>query len=87
MVDKLKVRLKITWDEEDLTLRDILDQGKYYLDTITAHKLDYETNRLAESLLLEYCRYSYNNVLELFEDNFKHQLMKLQFEVALYEES
>ena len=83
MLEKLKDKLKITWSDEDQLLSEILAQGEYYLNSITAENLNYNSNKLAESLLLEYSRYSYNNALEYFEENFKGQLLKLQIEVAI----
>ena len=87
MLDKLKAKLKITWDDEDKLLLDILNQGKYYFKTVTAAEIDFENNLLAETLLMDYARYSYNNSLEYFEENFKSQILLLQFEVVINEKN
>ena len=36
---------------------------------------------LPKSLLLDYCRYARNNVLELFEQNFRSELLSLRIGV------
>lgn len=36
----------------------------------------------AASLLLDYCRYSYNNASEYFEENFAREILRLQLQVA-----
>lgn len=87
MLDKLKSKLKITWDDEDKLLLDILNQGKYYFETVTAAEIDFKNNLLAETLLMDYARYSYNNSLEYFEENFKSQILSLQFEVIINEKN
>ena len=39
----------------------------------------------AASLLLDYCRYSYNNASEYFEENFARELLRLQLQVGVSE--
>ena len=41
----------------------------------------------AASLLLDYCRYSYNNASEYFEENFAREILRLQLQVATEEMS
>jgi hypothetical protein len=41
----------------------------------------------AASLLLDYCRYSYNNASEYFEENFAREILRLQLQVAAEEVS
>ena len=78
MLEKVKDRLKITWDDEDGTIQDIIEDGKYNLNDLTGVELDFEQNNLARSLLFEYCRYAYNNAADLFEENFQKEIMRLQ---------
>ena len=42
---------------------------------------DYDTDSAAKSLLLDYCRYARNNALELFEQNFRAELIMLRIGV------
>jgi len=41
----------------------------------------------AASLLLDYCRYVYNNASEYFEQNFAREILRLQLQVAVEEVS
>lgn len=83
MLEKLKGRLRILDEDEDPLLLGIISQGKSELDEMMGVDLDYEVEGPEQSLLLEYCRYAYNNALEFFEDNFHKQIVRLQLRVAI----
>lgn len=70
--------LKLTWDDDDIHLREMIERGKYYLEDLTGTSLDFTKNNQAKSLLLNYCRYDYNSSLEYFEDNFCKEIYRLQ---------
>lgn len=78
MLKELKKKLKITWNDEDDDLIRSLDSGKEYLNGIAGTSLDFEASFFNRELLFEYCRYSYNNAVEYFEENFQRQLIHLQ---------
>lgn len=82
MLQELKDYLKITWDNEDAYLQSIINRGQEYLKDLTGTELDFNTEGQAKSLLLDYCRYYYNNALEYFEDNFQKQIVRLQLKEA-----
>lgn len=82
MLQELKDYLKITWDNEDAYLQSIINRGQEYLKDLTGTELDFDTEGQAKSLLLDYCRYYYNNALEYFEDNFQKQIVRLQLKEA-----
>lgn len=42
-----------------------------------------ETSSRTVALLLDYCRYYYNNAVEYFEENFQKQIVRLQFNEAI----
>lgn len=87
MLKELKDKLKVTWNDEDGDLQRILESGKEYLDGIAGTSLNFETSSFNKELLFEYCRYSYNNAIEYFEENFQRQLIQLQIQnVNLKEE-
>lgn len=75
--------LDITYEdaETDQKLTGIIERGKAYLDDIAGTKQDYEQERAARALLLDYCRYARNNVLELFSINFQAELIALRMGV------
>ncbi len=78
MLDKVKAYLKITWDDEDPHIQDIIERGKARLNELAGTELNYDSPGLAQDLLLDYCRYSYNNAAEYFEENFREQILRLQ---------
>lgn len=85
MLQELKDYLKITWDNEDDYLKNIINRGKEYLQDLTGTELDFEGEGQPKSLLLDYCRYYYNNAIEYFEENFKQELLRLQLKEAIKE--
>lgn len=81
MIEELKIYLREE-DNEDI-LNDILKDGEKYLNRLAGITLDYESNILAKTLLLDYCRYKYNNASEYFQENFKDDILRLQLESAV----
>lgn len=77
MLDEVKEYLKITWDDEDNYIQRIIDRGKDYLRQLTGSELDFEVEGQPKALLLDYCRYAYNNALEYFEENYHKELRRL----------
>lgn len=72
--------LDITYEDEetDRKLAGILERGKSYLNNVAGTELDYEEGTCQRALLFDYCRYAGNNALELFEENFKTELISLR---------
>lgn len=83
MLEDIKDYLKITWGNEDAYLNKVIVMGKGYLKGLTGTELKFETPGLDYSLLLDYCRYYYNNAIEYFEENFKDQIVRLQYTEAI----
>lgn len=82
--------LDITWEDEegDRKLFGIICRGKSYLNNLCGEEQDYGMEGEARALLLDYCRYARNNMLEMFERNFLSQILSVQMqrEVAAYAE-
>lgn len=83
LLNELKYRLRITWDDEDAELQRIIDRGKSYFKDLTSKAFSYELNEWVTELLLERCRYVYNNATDEFETNFANELKRLILNVAL----
>lgn len=83
LLQEVKDYLKITWDAEDSHLQGIINRGKEYLQDLTGTELDFEGEGQPKSLLLDYCRYAYNNAVEYFEENFQRQILRLQLKEAV----
>lgn len=83
LLQEVKDYLKITWDDEDANIEGIIARGKAYLDDLTGTTLDFTADGPPKSLLLDYCRYVYNNASEYFEANYQQELLRLQLQVAV----
>jgi len=79
LLDALKAKLKITWDDEDTNLSESIASGQAYINGLTKTILNFDTPGEPKTLLLEYCRYDYNNAIEYFEENFGSRIMRLQY--------
>lgn len=79
LLEELKNYLNITWDDQETIdkLNGIIIRGKYYLNNKAGVELDFENDYNAQQLLLDYGRYVYNHSFELFERNFKRELLAL----------
>lgn len=69
LLDEVKNYLDITWTDtdSDLKLKGIIERGQNFLNKKTNSNLDHETESRAKELLLEYCRFARNGVLNEFE--------------------
>ena len=84
LLEELKDRLRILDTVQDVMLQGIIEQGKLYLNDLMGVELDF-TDLSFKTLLLEYCRYVYNNATEYFEDNFQREILRLQLKVGVME--
>lgn len=83
LLPAVKDYLKITWDDEDAHLQGIISRGQAYLNDLTGTTLDFETDGQPKALLLDYCRYVYNNASEYFEENYSKEILRLQLQVGI----
>ncbi|MGE7132022.1 phage head-tail connector protein [Lysinibacillus xylanilyticus] len=80
---ELKHRLRITWDDEDAELERIINRAKSYFEKLTSKAFSFGLDAWETELLLERCRYVYNNAADEFEKNFADELKRLIMHVAL----
>ena len=89
LLDEVKNYLDITWDdnETDLKLNGMIERGKKYLNRVAGKELDFDVDDKPKELLFDYCRYVRSNALEMFQQNYLHELLSLQMdaEVEAYE--
>lgn len=85
LLKSVKDSLRITHDYLEQDLSNTIEEA---IDVIneTCGVSDYTKEGLERKLVKAYCRYSRSNVPELFEGNFKTDLLKLQLKngVAKY---
>lgn len=80
---EVKEYLKITWDDEDQSLLKMIERSKAYLNNLIGVELDYTVDDDPKSLLLDRCRYVYNNASEYFEENFREEILRLQLQTGV----
>jgi hypothetical protein len=83
MLEEVKECLKITWNEENVALLGMIERGKNYLNELVGADLDYSVDGQPKTMLLNRCRYDYNNALEYFEENFQREILRLQLKTAV----
>ncbi|MGE6550309.1 hypothetical protein ACQKFK_15155 [Bacillus mycoides] len=85
LLDEIKHALAITWSDEDKEIARIAGRSVYAIHDLVGAELDLDVNLSAREMVIERSRYDYNNALDEFELNFKHQLSRLILHVAIDE--
>lgn len=91
LLNKIKEMLDIDLDStsEDNKLNLIIEDGKQHLRSFypTLSEDDFENPTRARYLLINFCRYAYSNASEMFDTNYKSDLLALrqEYEVSEYE--
>ena len=84
---ELKDKLQVTWDDEATNrhLLILINNGLSYFNKLCGTQLAFEDYSSERELLMERCRYDWNNALSDFEDNYHKELSRLILQVALDE--
>lgn len=83
LLGEVKDYLKITWDDEDQGLTRMIEGAKSYLENLVGVELDFTKDDDPKTLLLDRCRYVYNNASEYFEENFRQEILRLQLRMGV----
>ncbi|MEA5004720.1 MAG: hypothetical protein VB081_14630 [Christensenella sp.] len=78
----VKNYLDITWEdvESDKKIAGITERGVAYIDRIAGKAMDYTIEGSARALLFDYVRYVRSGALNIFMDNYCHELIALQMD-------
>lgn len=81
----LKDNLQITWDDEytNRTLLRHITNAKTFLNDLCETTFTFEEGTKAYELLLERCRYAWNNAVDEYEPNFRRDLQRLILNTAV----
>lgn len=81
LLAEVKSYLHITWqdDNTDANIKSYVNSSKSRLQEIAGVALDFTKHSLAKDLLKDRCRYMNSQALEMFEKNFKSELLELHF--------
>lgn len=85
LIDDVKTYLGITWSDPhtDSNVAGILARAQSKICDYAGTTLDFEAESSEKQLLLDLCRYIYNNASEDFEGNYTHELVMLRAEHAV----
>ena len=78
----VKNYLNITWDDTatDDKIRGLIASATVYLDSKGGGTLDYESDGLPRTLMMEYARYMRDEALDVFESNYTSMILAMQNE-------
>jgi len=82
---EIKDRLQVTWEDDgtDRQLSRLITRGQAYMNEMCGTTFAFENGSPERELMMERCRYDWNNALDEFEDNFKKELSRLILQVAV----
>ncbi|MBO0450758.1 phage head-tail connector protein [Candidatus Enterococcus murrayae] len=83
LLDEVKDKLDITWDDNDASVKSIIFRACTYLQSKVSQKLQFTQDSEEYSLLLERCRYDWNNALDEFETNYASEILSFIQSYAL----
>ena len=80
LLSAVKLYLNITWDDNRTNSKVIewLRQGKYYIDKKNGEPADYDIPGSPRTLLMEYARYARDGALDVFENNYRAEILSMQ---------
>ena len=78
----VKNYLNITWSDTatDNKVRGLIASASVYLDSKGGGTLDYDSDGLPRTLLMEYVRYMRDEALDVFENNYTAMILAMQNE-------
>lgn len=82
LLPDLKEYLRIDFDHSDKYLKKLMVDGMAWLNRMAGATLDYQPHDLPRTMLFSLVRYSYNDAIELFEENFASELLRMQLLTA-----
>lgn len=87
LLNEVKSYLRITWDEEDADIEKMIDRAISYFKSVTGTDVDFVADGQNRQLLLDRCRYVRNHAIEEFEENFRSEIINLQFRLYTVEDT
>lgn len=87
----LKAKLQVTWDdvETNRVLEKSIKNGQRYFNNLCETTFTFAEGNAEYELLIERCRYDWNNTLDEFATNYQREISALIMDVAVskYEEA
>ncbi|MBP3701701.1 MAG: hypothetical protein J6I64_07410 [Lachnospiraceae bacterium] len=85
LIDDVKDYLGICYTDTvtDKVLTGAIERGKKKIDGYAGAEQDYETEGPARQILFDYCRYVRAHAVEMFEPNFRSEIIALREDTEL----
>ena len=83
LLDEVKDKLDVTWDDNDNRVESIIIRACNYLQSKVTQELHFTQDSYEYALLLERCRYDWNNALDEFEKNYATEILSFIQSYAL----
>ena len=76
----VKNYLNITWDDQatDDRIRSLIASATADIDDYAGEELDYLSDGLPRTLMMDHVRYARDEALDVFENNYRTQLVRLR---------
>jgi len=75
VLKEVKDNLYISWDDNDSQVEKIIFRSARYLQSKVTQELVFDPESFEYLLLLERCRYDWNNALDEFEKNYATEIL------------
>lgn len=90
LVEKLKERLNITWEDifTENKLLDIVEDAKLALDHKLGAEIDYSKPGVERTLFMSYCMYVWSDCVNEFDKNYLNEIYQIRnkYKVKRYAE-
>ena len=86
LLEEVKDNLFVTWSENDNQIKIIILKSMNYLQSKVSQTLtieDFSSYETEHTLLIERCRYDWNNALDEFEKNYASEILAFIQKYAL----
>ena len=85
LLSDIKNHIDITWEDEatNKKIRNLTAQGMVYLNGKYGEEADYSVDGSPRTLLFEYVRYARDSALDVFENNYRAQILAMQNDKAV----
>lgn len=86
LLEEVKDNLFVTWSDNDKQIKIIILKSMNYLQSKVSQILtieDFSSYDIEHTLLIERCRYDWNNALDEFEKNFASEILAFIQKYAL----
>lgn len=90
LLDKVKEKLKITWQDEsiDKRIEEMVEDAEITLNHKLGAEIDYSAPGMERNLFLNYCLYAWNDCVNEFDNNYMNEIYQIRnkYKVKRYAE-